>query len=43
MVTSRIPEGENWNLQVTIIVISVCFSWAFNLMMLKLHEQIMFV
>jgi len=26
MVTSRITKGENWNVQVTIIVINVCFS-----------------
>jgi len=30
MVTSRITEGENRNLQVTIMVIIVCFSWAVN-------------
>jgi len=30
MLTSRITEGENRNWYVTIIEISVCFSWALD-------------
>jgi len=30
LVTSRITEGENRNVLVTIMVIIVCFSWALD-------------
>jgi len=30
MLTSRITEGENRNWHVTIIEISVCFSWSLD-------------
>jgi len=36
MLTSRINEGENHYFKVTIMVISVCFSWVLTLTFLTL-------